>query len=70
MRIIPSTATRAVADISGHLLRANQHALDFRIVDRRIVRARARVDIETRAGEQLDGCVLQRSLRDAEFERV
>ena len=58
----------AVRDVARHLLRANQHALDLRIVDGREVRARADVDVEARAREQLNRRVLQRALRNAELE--
>jgi hypothetical protein len=57
----------AVADVARHLLRADQHALDLGIVDRREVRARADVDVEAGAREQLNRRVLQRALRDAEL---
>ena len=58
----------AVRDVARHLLRADQHALDLGIVDRREVRPRADVDVEAGAREQLDGRVLQRAFRDAEFQ--
>ena len=54
----------AVRDVARHLLRANQHAVDLRIVDGREVRPRARVDVESRAREELDRRVLQRALRE------
>ena len=56
----------AVGDVARHLLRADQHALDLRIVDRRKVRSR--IDAQDVAGalEQLDRRVLQRSLRNAQ----
>src|SRR5213075_1985181 len=55
-----------LADVARHLLRADQHALDLGIVDRRKVRPRADVDVEAGAREQLDGRVLQRPFRNAE----
>jgi hypothetical protein len=59
----------AVAHVARHLLRADQHALDFRIVDRREVGARADVDAEPGAREELHRGVLQRPLRDAQLQR-
>src|SRR5262249_4450717 len=58
----------AVRDVPRHLLRADQHALDFGIVDRREVRSRARVDGVAGARKQLHRRVLQRAFRDAESE--
>ncbi len=58
----------AVRDVARHLLRADQHALDLRIVDRREVRARAHVDVEAGPREQLNGRVLERAFRDAELQ--
>ena len=56
----------AVGDVARHLLRADQHALDLGVVDRRKVRSR--IDAQDVAGalKQLDRRVLQRSLRNAE----
>ena len=58
----------AVGHVPRHLLRADEHALDLGIVDRREVGARVDVDVEAGAAEQLDGRLLQRALGDAEFE--
>src|SRR5687768_12505640 len=58
----------ALADVARHFLRANQHALDFRIVDGGEVGPRADVDVEAGAREQLDGSVLQRPLGEAQLE--
>ena len=58
----------AVGHVARHFLRANQHALDLGIVDRRKVRARADVDREPGAREELHGRVLQRSLRKTQLE--
>src|SRR5262249_31082952 len=58
----------AVREVARHLLRADQHAVDFRIVDRREVRARADVDVEAGAGEQLHRRVLERPFGNPELE--
>src|SRR5262245_62140318 len=58
----------AIGDIARHLLGADQHALDLRIIDRRKVRPRARVDVESGAGEELNGGVLQRPLGQSELQ--
>src|SRR5262249_7449097 len=58
----------AVRDVARHLLRADQHAFDLAVVYRRKVRARADVDVEAGAREQLDRRVLQRALGDAELQ--
>jgi hypothetical protein len=60
----------AVSHVARHFLRADQHAVDLRVVDGGKVRARARVDVEARAPEQVNRGVLQRALGDAELERV
>src|SRR5262249_37149898 len=61
-----SRIEHAFADVPRHLLRADQHAFDFRIVDRGEIRTRADIDVEPRAREQLHGRILQRALGDAE----
>ena len=58
----------AVGDVARHLLRADQHALDVGVVDGGEVRSCARVDVEAGAREELDRRVLERSLRQTEFE--
>src|SRR5262249_35967096 len=55
-----------VGDVARHLLRADQHALDLRIVHGRKVRPRADVHREARTCKQLDRRVLQRAFRDAQ----
>src|SRR5208283_5508540 len=59
-----------VIDIPGHLLRANQHALDLRIVDGRKVRPPVRKDPPAGALEQRDGGVLQASLGNPQPQLV
>ena len=56
----------AVVDIASHLLRADQHAFDLRIVDGREVGAAAGGDVEAGPAEQIDGRVLQTALGNAE----
>jgi hypothetical protein len=65
---VSPASEHAVGDIARHFLRADQHALDLRIVDRRKVRSR--VDAQDVAGalKQLDRRVLQRSLRNAQSQ--
>src|SRR5215208_2229836 len=58
----------AVRDVPRHFLRADQHALDLGIVDRREVRTRADVDVEPRSGEQLHRRILEGSFGYAEFQ--
>ena len=59
-----------VGDVARHLLRADQHAVDFRIVDRREVRPRAGVDVEPGAREEVNRRVLQRAFRNPELDLV
>ena len=58
----------SVSDVPRHFLRANEHALDVRIVDGRVIRPRADVHVEAGAREQLDRRVLERALGNAEPE--
>ena len=58
----------AVFDVARHFLRADQHALDFGIVDAGEVGAAAGGDLEAGAAEQIDGGVLQAAFGNAEFE--
>ena len=48
----------AVCDVSRHLLRANEHALDLGVVDRGEIGARVDVDAEAGAREELHGRLL------------
>jgi hypothetical protein len=57
-----------VLHIARHFLRADQHALDLRIVDGRKIGAAAGGDAEAGAAEQIDGGVFQAALGNAEFE--
>src|SRR5262249_35279855 len=54
--------------VPRHFLCANQHALELRIVDRRKVRPRTDVDVESRAREQLNGRVLQGAFGNSELQ--
>ena len=65
-----SRVEHAVIDVAGHLLGANQHALDLGIVDRWKVGAAVGVDVPAGAFEQSDGRILQAALGDAESELV
>src|ERR1017187_10227096 len=56
----------AVIDVTRHLLRANQHALDFAVVDGGEVGAAIGVDVPAGALEESNGCILKASLGDAE----
>src|SRR5262249_28865578 len=58
----------AVGDISSHLLGADQHAVDLRIIDGGEVGSGVDEDVESSPGEQLDRRLLQRSFRNSEFE--
>ncbi len=58
----------AVLHVARHFLRADQHALDFGIVDRGKIRAAAGGDVEARAAEQIDGGVFQAALGNAELQ--
>src|ERR1700752_2889961 len=57
-------------DISRHLLRAHQHALNLRIVDRREVAASIREDPPPRPLKQRDRSVLKATLRNSQFQFV
>src|SRR5215471_11430083 len=46
-------------DITRHFLRANQHALDFRVAGRSEVRSRVRMDWQSRLRKQLERGFLQ-----------
>ena len=59
---------RAVLDVARHLLGADQRALNFRVVDARIVAAAGEGDLVAGLGEQLRRRLLQAACRDAEFE--
>ena len=58
----------AVFDVARHLLRADQHAFDFGIVNRRKIRAAAGGDLESGAAEQIDRGVFQTAFGNSEFE--
>ena len=57
-----------VLHIPRHFLRANQHALDFGIVDRRKIRAAAGRDIETGFTEKIDSGVFQAAFRECRVQ--
>ncbi|MEZ5285185.1 MAG: hypothetical protein R2712_10325 [Vicinamibacterales bacterium] len=56
----------AVGHVAGHLLRADQHALDLGVVDGGEVGARRDQHLEARPLEELDGGLLERALGNAE----
>src|ERR1035438_1465880 len=58
----------AVIDVTRHLLRANQHALDLAVVDGGEVGAAVSVDVPASALEESNGCILQTAFGDAESE--
>ena len=60
----------AVIHIARHLLRANQHALNIRIVDRGKVGSAIGIDVPARALEQRDGRVLQAAFGNSEAKLV
>src|SRR6185503_20603186 len=57
-----------VGNVARHLLRPDEHAFDLRIVDGGEVRARIQTNLKSGPVEQLNGRVLQRSLRYAQLE--
>ena len=59
----------AVFDVAGHLLGADEHALDFGIVDAGEIGAAAGGDLESGAAEEIDGGVFQAAFGNAEFEQ-
>ncbi len=60
----------AVLDVAGHLLGADEHALDLDVVDGGEVGAAVGEDAPAGAFEECDGGVLEAALGDAEFEFV
>ena len=58
----------AVLDVARHLLRADQHALDFGVVDGREVTPARDLDVESGAPEQIDRRVLETAFRNAQLE--
>ena len=56
-------------DVARHLLRADQHALDLGVVDRRVVGASRERRSVAREREELPGRVLEAPLRQAEPQR-
>ena len=58
----------AVFDVARHFLRADEHALDFGIVDGGEIGAAAGGDLESGAAEQIDGGVFQAAFGNAELE--
>ena len=59
---------RAVLDVARHLLGPDQRAVDFRIVDGRIVAAAGEGDLVAGLAEQFAGRLLQAAGGNAEFE--
>src|SRR3954470_738340 len=55
-------------DVAGHLLRANEHAFDLRVVDRGEVGTPVCVDVKSGAREQRDGRVLQTAFGNAKAD--
>ena len=58
----------AVIDVAGHLLGADQHALDLGVVDGGKVGAAVGVDVPAGALEESDGGILQAAFGNAESE--
>src|SRR6476469_10940405 len=58
----------AIVHIPRHLLRANQHAFDLRVIDSRKVRPAAGRDIEAGAAEQINRRILEASFGNAKLE--
>src|SRR4029077_18415816 len=56
---------KSMLDITRHLLGADQHALNFRIVDGREIGAAVGVNVEPGAREQCHGRVLEAALRNS-----
>src|SRR6185437_10441948 len=63
-----STVQSAVFDVAGHLLRANQHALDFRVAGRGEIRARTGVDFQAGVREERECGLLQAAFGNADAE--
>ena len=53
-------------DVAGHLLCANQHALDFAVVDGGKVGASVGIDVPARALEECKGGILQAAFGNSE----
>ena len=60
----------AVLDVAGHLLGADQQALDLVVVDGRIVAPRAEGDLVAGAAKQFGRRLLQAAGGDSEFEKL
>ena len=58
----------AVFDVARHFLGADEHALDFGIVDGGEIGAAAGGDLEAGAAEEIDGGVFEAAFGNAEFE--
>src|SRR4029077_1398336 len=61
---------RARFHVARHLLRAHQHAIDFRIVDGGKIAARTYRDAPAGAPQQLQRGILQAALGQAQFRRL
>ena len=60
----------AVVDVAGHLLSADEHALDLFVVDGGEVGAAVGVDVPAGALEEGDGGILERAFGDAETDLI
>jgi hypothetical protein len=60
----------ALRDVAGHLLGANQDALDLGVVDARVVGPRRHVDLIAGVREQFHRGVLEAALRDPEAQNA
>src|SRR5262249_23267740 len=59
---------RAILDVAGHLLGADQRAVDLRVVDGRVVTAAGEGDLVARLAEQPRRRVLEAARGDAQLE--
>jgi hypothetical protein len=58
----------AVLHVACHLLGADQHAFDVRVVDGREIGSRRRGDLETGASEKVDRGAFEAALWQSEFD--
>ncbi len=60
----------AVLNVARHLLRADQHALDFLIIDGGKIRTRADTDFIARATKKLQRGFLQASFGQSQLQQI
>jgi hypothetical protein len=63
-----SGVENSVFDVTRHLLRTNQHAFDFRVVNRRKIGAAAGGDLESGAAEEIHSSVFETPFGNSKFE--